>query len=164
MPPHRKNHQTWKSLACVFPGLLGKVESKARAPTGSLFWEVTPRDKVWKKEDRKSLPSCPGCVTKLVTFVSNGGLILLGALEGAKALEARESEEGLTPWLQPPTSQGWPCLHGQATAHRQQRNTETKARCPCAVRGGCRQVTSARLSALATAGAHTWANRMQSGA
>ena len=60
---------------------------------------------------------CPGYVTKLVTSVSNGGLILLGALGGAKELGAGESEkEGLTHWLQPHTGQGLPCLHGQATA------------------------------------------------
>ena len=56
MPPHRKNHQTWKSLACVFPGLLGKVESKARAHTGSLFWEVTPWDKVGRRKTGKVCP------------------------------------------------------------------------------------------------------------
>ena len=46
MPLHRRNNQTWKLFTCVFPGLLVKEEAKARAHTGSLFWEVTSCDKV----------------------------------------------------------------------------------------------------------------------
>ena len=85
---------------------------------------------------------CPGYVTKLVTSVSNGGLILLGALGGAKELGAGESEkEGLT-GFSPTLVKDCPVCTAKQL-HRQQRNTETKGRYPHAMQDSCCQLTSA---------------------
>ena len=140
VPPHRKNHQTWKSLACVFPGLLEKVESKARAHTGSLFWEVTPWDKVGRRKT--------GCPPVQVVLPSWSPLWATGAWSWEEpwkeprnwGLESQRRRDLLT-GFSPTLVKDCP-VYTAKQLHRQQRNTETKARCPRAMQDSCCQLTS----------------------